>query len=126
MPVKQFHHMNLRICRSQMDAVKEFYVDVLGLSVGHRPPFRSSGYWLYAGDSAVVHLFESDIASTPAANDTGAIDHLAFHCSGYEEMRSRVEKAGVIFDTARVPETGQRQLFFPDPAGIRIELLFDD
>ena len=126
MPVRQINHVNLRICRSQIDAVKDFYVDVLGLAVGHRPPFRSSGYWLYAGDSPVVHLVEAEEASNPAAADTGAIDHLAFHCSGYGEMQSRLVEAGAAFDAARVPQTGQRQLFFADPVGIRIELLFDD
>ena len=126
MPVRKFSHVNLRIRRPQIDAVKDFYVDVLGLSVGDRPPFTSSGYWIYAGDSPVVHLVDPDIESTPADGNTGAIDHLAFLCSGYEEMRSRLEEADVRFDTARIPQSGQRQLFFPDPVGVRIELLFDD
>ncbi|MES3013062.1 MAG: hypothetical protein V4750_04920 [Pseudomonadota bacterium] len=35
-----------------------FYVDLLGLSVGHRPDLGFPGAWLYAGGAqAVLHMY---------------------------------------------------------------------
>ena len=56
MPVVAFNHFNLRAPTALTDALKDFYVDVVGLSVGWRPPFDFPGYWLYLGEQAVLHL----------------------------------------------------------------------
>src|SRR3979411_3401653 len=39
-----------------LERTKEFYVDVLGLEIGDRPPLDFPGYWLYSGGTATVHL----------------------------------------------------------------------
>ena len=44
------NHYNLRANRELLDALRDFYCTVVGLTVGERPPFSSFGYWLYAGD----------------------------------------------------------------------------
>ena len=31
----------------------------MGLNLGHRPPFKSKGYWLYAKEKDVLHLSSS-------------------------------------------------------------------
>ena len=33
-----------------LDELRDFYRDVVGLTVGDRPPFRRFGYWLYSGE----------------------------------------------------------------------------
>jgi len=126
MTISTFAHLNLQLDRSQIDAVRDFYVEVLGLTEGYRPPFDSAGYWLYAGDAPIVHLVRSESGEPKRNGDTGVIDHLAFHCADLRAVRARLEAAGVPARTADVPETGQRQLFLHDPAGTRIELLFDE
>ena len=40
------HHFNLRVGATELDALQVFYSGVVGLTVGPRPPFRSSGVWL--------------------------------------------------------------------------------
>jgi catechol 2,3-dioxygenase-like lactoylglutathione lyase family enzyme len=37
------------ICPVDLEATKDFYVDVLGLDLGERPPLGFPGYWLYCG-----------------------------------------------------------------------------
>ena len=60
MPVHAFDHYNLRAPRALLDELCAFYRDVVGLTVGERPPFRRFGYWLYAGVRPVLHLGEAD------------------------------------------------------------------
>ena len=42
--IQGLNHYNLRSDPETMEALKEFYVSIVGLSVGNRPPFESNGY----------------------------------------------------------------------------------
>ena len=44
------------ILTRDLEATKDFYTDIVGLSVGDRPPLNFPGYWLYCGDVPTVHL----------------------------------------------------------------------
>ena len=54
MELKSFEHV--LIIAKDLEATKNFYVDIVGLSVGKRPDFGFPGYWLYLGDTPCVHL----------------------------------------------------------------------
>ena len=124
MQVRSFSHYNLRAPRELLEQLRAFYVEVVGLEVGHRPAFRRSGYWLYAGEQAVLHLSEAsgDEARVPRA--PGTFDHAAFNCTGQQEFEARLARLGIGYEVAHVPQTGQVQLFFDDPAGNGVELTF--
>jgi catechol-2,3-dioxygenase len=124
MSVISFSHYNLRAPRELLDRLRTFYTEVVGLKVGVRPAFRSYGYWLYAGEQAVLHLSEAGHEVTPSDGATTSFDHAAFNCVGRKEFESRLMQQGVSFEVARVPETDQVQLFFEDPAGNGVELNF--
>jgi catechol-2,3-dioxygenase len=124
MPVRAFDHYNLRAPRALLDDLCAFYRDVVGLTVGARPPFRRFGYWLCAGERPVLHLGEADageICDTPVS---GTFNHASFNCTGKREFEARLRARGVDYRTARVPLTGHVQLFFLDPAGNGVELQF--
>lgn len=115
------HHFNIHAPRADLHGVRDFYVEVLGLVEGFRPPFASFGYWLYAGDEPVVHL-SADEAMT--AGDRGAIDHVAFRCTDFNAMCGRLDSLGIEYALSEVPGQGIRQVFFTDPLGNGIELSF--
>lgn len=119
-----FSHYNLRAPRPLLEALRAFYCEVVGLSVGPRPPFRSFGYWLYVGDQAVLHLSESAPREDRSAEVNTTFDHAAFSCSGLAGYERKLTQCGIKYRVARVPETGQVQLFFNDPAGNGVELNF--
>ncbi|MDE2050850.1 MAG: diguanylate cyclase, partial [Gammaproteobacteria bacterium] len=100
MPVHRLDHINLRASGRAFAALREFYCQVIGLRIGYRPPLASEGLWLYAGDAAVVHLVAGrERTETPAAAvPARAFDHVAFECSGLEEVLSRLE-------ALRIPNT---------------------
>ena len=124
MPVRAFDHYNLRAPRPLLDELCAFYRDVVGLTVGDRPPFRRYGYWLYAGERAVLHLGEADPADVCDSDVEGTFNHASFTCTDKSEFERRLTARQVRYRTARVPLTGQVQLFFHDPAGNGVELCF--
>jgi catechol 2,3-dioxygenase-like lactoylglutathione lyase family enzyme len=115
-----------------LERSKTFYVDVLGLEVGHRPPLDFPGYWLYSGGSATVHLMGTRkpregivVRGTEKKfENTGRFDHIAFSATDVEGMRKRLQAHNVKFRESIVPRTGDTQFFLYDPDGVGVELNF--
>lgn len=126
MGVHGIHHFNIRVPLEELKRLRDFYCDVVGLKVGPRPPFRSPGIWLYAGDEAVLHLSETrlDEPIPPLGERRSVLNHIAFACVGLEEITERLDERDINYRLREVPLTGERQLFFIDPAGVGVELIF--
>ena len=125
MPVRGFDHCNLRAARPLLEQLREFYCDVVGLTVGDRPPLRRFGYWLYAGDRPVLHLSEADEHESRGAAAATTFAHAAFDCTDRAAFERRLDERNVRYRVVQVPITNQVQLFFQDPAGNGVELGFD-
>ena len=118
------------VVADDLEATRDFYVDVLGLVDGHRPPFDFAGYWIYLGDRAVVHLAEhkdyldkvDHVRDGSADTATGSIDHIAFEATGLQDMIETLEKHGVPARHRKVPDVNLHQIFVHDPNGVLIEL----
>lgn len=129
MPALTLNHYT--IIARDLEKTKDFYKDIVGLSVGDRPPLPFPGYWLYCGDIPTVHLIGpreqnpefSDNASAPAP--TGRLDHIAFNCEGLKEMREHLKSRGIKYDERVLPRLNMTQLFYLDPDGISVECNFD-
>ena len=124
MPVTALNHYNLRAPQPLLDAIRDFYCDVVSLKVGARPPFDSVGYWLYAGADPILHLVVARADEKRGAGEYGTFDHVAFTCQGRREMEMHLRARGVAFRVAEVPGAGQVQFFLKDPAGNGVELNF--
>ena len=57
--IKGINHYNLRSETKMMEILKNFYIEVVGLKAGVRPPFESNGFWLNAEGKDVLHLSET-------------------------------------------------------------------
>jgi glyoxylase I family protein len=119
-------HVNIRVPPEEIAALSAFYVEFVGLRVGPRPPFKSPGVWLYAGEDPIVHLSQlrPDETIPPLAERASAFNHVAFACAGFAAAAARLAARGIGFRVTEVPLTQQRQIFFRDPSGVGIELLF--
>jgi len=119
-------HINFRAPEALIEQLRVFYRDVIGLSDGPRPPFRSRGYWLYAGGRDVMHLtITTDDGHAPVRPaSTGWLDHIALTCTHAASMRARLDAAGVPYELDEVPATRQLQIFLTDPSGVGVELNF--
>lgn len=117
-------HYNLRAPRELLESLRLFYTEVVGLTDGHRPPFETFGYWLYAGEHAVLHLSESAQNSAPQPSGEQSFNHAAFSCSGLQDFEKKLAQYGIDYTTARIPEMERIQIFFSDPVGNGVELNF--
>ena len=124
MAILGFNHYNLRAERSMMEQLKVFYRDVVGLRIGDRPQLTSFGYWLYAESKDVLHLSEAKPEEKRKENVATTFDHVAFTATDYDATIVRLEKLSIEFKTREISDTGQKQIFFRDPAGNGIELNF--
>jgi len=121
MPVDQLQHVNIRC--ADVDRTKDFYVQILGLRVGERPPFQSAGYWLYLGDHPIVHLVQRPPGDEPKAG-SGNLDHIAFGGVDLQGTRESLKAAEIPYGEQVVPRDGVVQIFVNDPDGIKVELNF--
>jgi catechol 2,3-dioxygenase-like lactoylglutathione lyase family enzyme len=121
MPLVGLDHVNIAGSAPLIERCRAFYVDVLGLTQGPRPAFRSRGFWLYASGSPIVHLTEKE-HDAPGAR--AALDHFAFLCQGLEDTMARLTKHGIEFELDPARDTKPAQLFLQDPAGVSVELNF--
>lgn len=115
-------HVNIRVGSDRLKPVRDFYVDLLGLEEGERPPFPFPGHWLYLGGRPVIHLAGRE--GLEPGTDTGGIDHVAFSAHDLRSTRARLDQQGVAYDERTVPLLGLHQLFITDPAGVKVELNF--
>lgn len=128
MPAMSLNHYTIRV--RDLEATKNFYSEIVGLTVGDRPPLNFPGYWLYCGDVPTVHLIGyraddpsiDDAPGQPAS--TGRLDHIAFACEGLKAMKANLEAHGIKFDERVLPRLNMTQLFYYDPDGIAVECNF--
>jgi catechol 2,3-dioxygenase-like lactoylglutathione lyase family enzyme len=137
MPVGRLDHYSIRTL--DIEASRRFYTEVMGFTVGFRPPFRFPGLWLYNGaqypeTTGVVHIIGIDPDDPQGLQDylgdrdpaslqgTGTVDHMAFTATGLADMRERLARHGLAFRERTVPSLGIHQVFFEDPSGVTLEL----
>ncbi|HZU85395.1 MAG TPA: VOC family protein [Polyangiaceae bacterium] len=114
-------HVNLRTAR--LEAMRAFYVEVLGLRVGPRPAFSFGGAWLYCGDTAAVHLVEVDEAPPPG--DGLRLEHFALRARGLGELLERLRARSVPARLGFVRDFGICQVNVHDPDGTHVHIDFD-
>ena len=124
--INTIDHYNLRSDEKMIEILKDFYINIVGLKLGHRPPFKSKGYWLYAQEKDVLHLSSSKDNVKNLINVNSTLDHVSFSASDKVFFTEILEKNNITFKERYIPEINIEQLFFKDPAGNGIELIFLD
>ena len=125
MPLTEINHVNFRTDRETMHKLRDFYCDILGLTVGKRVASTTYGYWLYIGDNDVVHLAEYKTPEPPQLNVHGTFDHVSFTCTDMPAMEAHLTNHGVLY-TTRILANSIRQINLKDPAGNGVELNFEE
>ncbi|HVB47465.1 MAG TPA: VOC family protein [Burkholderiales bacterium] len=133
MPLSHIEHVLIQ--SADMAATRDWYVRVLGFRVGPSPDFKFPVCWLYLGEQDVIHVTEGGAnvsenrkryvgQDSQATQGSGAIDHVAFRCTGLCAMLAHLKAEGVAFRERQVSDQGLYQLFLHDPNGIKVELNF--
>lgn len=124
--IQGLNHYNLRSDPETMEALKEFYTKIVGLKLGFRPPFKSNGYWLYAGNKDILHLSETKNDEKKNHHVNSTFDHMAFSAEDIEKFSEKLKANNIDFYYREVPEIGTKQIFFKDIVGNGIELIFTE
>lgn len=124
MAVGGFDHYNIRAPRPLLDELMQFYCEVVGLTLGERPAFRSFGYWLYAGTKDLLHLSEASMDERRATGVLTTFDHVAFSCTDAAATEQHLQQHAIDYRVRMIAATGIRQIFFRDPAGNGVEFNF--
>lgn len=127
MTVVSLNHINIKAPQALLDEIRDFYVNVVGLAEGQRPNISIKGYWLYAGESAIVHLMDSAYRGgddSLLSVGTSHLDHFALTCRDIDATEARLKSLGVEYRRNDRPEYGISQLFLEDPTGMGVELNF--
>src|SRR5690348_1085853 len=108
---------------TNLEATRDFYRDVLGLTDGFRPKLPFKGYWLYAGEVPVVHLLGPDGVlpenrGADPGGDTGSLDHIAFRGKDAPATIAKLKAHGFKFRENQIREINLHQVFVKDPNGI--------
>lgn len=139
MPIGKLDHYSIRTL--DLQASEAFYTQIMGFTIGFRPPFDFPGLWLYNGGSypdtfGVVHIIGIDPKDPSglkeylgdrdlsALKGTGTVDHMAFRATGLPDTLARLKKHGVAYRERTVPSLGLHQVFLEDPSDVTIELNF--
>lgn len=117
------NHVTLKCTPAALAALRDFYVESLGLVEGARPDFPFPGHWLYSDGRPIVHL--AGLLDAPATASTGPLDHISLTAHDLDGTRRRLQARAIRFEEAPVPGWPLHQIFFSDPAGLEIELTFD-
>lgn len=130
MNVDALDHVN--IITDKLDETAEFYAGLLGLTRREAPPplTPQTAAWMYDGQGrAIIHINSIDC---PRAYDrevqlgslTGALHHIALKCSGYDEVKARLDAMGADYQENLVSAINLRQIFTADPNNVLLELNF--
>jgi len=133
MPLSHLEHYLIQV--ADLEATKNWYVEVLGMRDGPHPDFGFPVHWLYIGDRDVLHMTHGGAnVSEPrlrylsqesqATRGSGVIDHVAFRATGLEETIAHLKRLKVEFKERRVDDQALYQLFLLDPNGVKVELNF--
>jgi len=135
MPLSHIEHF--LIAADDIDATRDWYARVLGMTSGPHPDFGFPVHWMYLGGVDVVHIGPSakmagaiqkqylGRTSQNSEQGTGAIDHIAFRATGLKDMLHHLRAERVAFTQRRANGQALFQLFFHDPNGIKIELNYE-
>jgi catechol 2,3-dioxygenase-like lactoylglutathione lyase family enzyme len=110
------------VLTDDLEKSRDFYMNVLGLQEGYRPPLGFPGAWLYCNGQAVLHIVAGRALPEPRG---GVLDHMAFSAQDLAAVVEKLESRRIEYDLRKQKESGTWQLFCFDPSGARVELDFD-
>jgi catechol 2,3-dioxygenase-like lactoylglutathione lyase family enzyme len=124
--VEAFDHFTIVV--ADLDASRQFYLNLLGLTEVDRPDFDFAGAW-FGTENCLIHLIKvNDVSgqSGPNNHDTQKPSrglHFAFRVTDATSAAAQLQKAGVeIVDGPKQRPDGATQVFVRDPDGWLIEL----
>ena len=127
-PIQVQHIDHVTLIVSSIDASRQFYVELLGMTEVARPAFDFNGAWFQAG-ATLVHLIEEHDLSGPAGFPDDVLikssrnHHFAFEVEDATAAAEILKSRDIeLVDDAKKRPDGAVQVFLTDPDGHVVEL----
>ncbi|MDQ7949226.1 MAG: hypothetical protein REI93_10290, partial [Pedobacter sp.] len=101
------HLDHVTIRTHELEATRNFMVEVFGLVEGSRPASivaSVEGYWLYEKDWPLIHLIKSNVPPGHSHESAEAIDHFAFVMEDYKGFEQKLIRLGISYQKMHIPE----------------------
>jgi len=122
MQVVKLDHVNIRT--AHLDVMIDWYTEMLGLRIGYRPPFPFDGAWLYAGDTAIIHLVAIEGMPAIGSEVSLKLEHFALKATGMAEFESKLKVTEEKFIRSELPDLDLVLYNIWDPDGNHIHVDF--
>ena len=110
MEIQLLEHVNVQT--TELEKLEEWYIRILGMEKGYRPPFDVKGSWLYAAGVPMIHLVD---ARDSSMEKNPRMEHFCMRACGLESFLSRLKENHIPYKTLRVPELRVLQVYISDP-----------
>jgi catechol 2,3-dioxygenase-like lactoylglutathione lyase family enzyme len=118
--VVRLHHVSFAV--KNLDASKKFFGGLIGFEELERPDFGFPGAWYAIGDRQ-LHLIEQADAGREVSGRISRSDHMALEVEDLDQVRRKLEEAGVEYARGSNDDLGFSQIFCSDPDGHTIEFV---
>jgi catechol 2,3-dioxygenase-like lactoylglutathione lyase family enzyme len=122
MKIEQLNHVNVRT--TQLDTMVDWYTNVLGLRSGARPNFPFPGAWMYAGDTAIVHLVGIKGEPAVGAEVKLKLEHFSLAATGGVEFVAKLQTEDIKYHRAEIRDFNLCLINIWDPDGNHIHVDF--
>ncbi|MEM5519597.1 VOC family protein [Sulfitobacter sp. AS59] len=122
MQVRRLDHVNIQT--TQVEKMVAWYRDVLGMRTGPRPDFPFPGAWLYAGDTAVIHLVGQRGDPAVGSEVKLKLEHFALTATDYVAFEETLRKESIPHQRFVLDTVGLIQFHLRDPDGNHIHIDF--
>jgi len=115
---------NVNVRTTQLESMIAWYSEVLGMRQGDRPNFPFPGAWMYAGDTAAVHLVHNADTVGAGSETELKLEHFAFSATGRAAFEAKLTARGDRFECSEIPAINLIQFNVWDPDGNHIHIDF--
>ena len=118
-------HLALNV--RDLDAMKRFYVDLLGFDVEWEPD-PDNAYLSSGADNLALHRSTALTPGRSTAAESGTLDHLGVIVRSAEDVdrwAAFLESRGITIDAVpRTHRDGARSCYVSDPDGNRVQIIY--
>lgn len=122
----KFDHLSLSA--KNPERMRDFFIDLLGLKVGSRPNLSFDGYFLFAGDKDVIHIFlqqpriRAENPVTINSTEQNIVHHVSFSTDNYETVMQNITKLELQYSINTIPDSSTIQIFVRAPENLILEI----
>lgn len=118
----KFDHLSLSA--KNPEKMKDFLIALLDLKVGTRANLSFNGYFLFAGEKDVIHIFgqNQNVNSTNVTIEQNIVHHVSFFSDSYNDVMDRISSLDLRYSINQVPDSPTVQIFVRAPENLIIEI----